>query len=65
MEEDEIKKKRFEEWMVEADKTLMRNVGISIYDLPDQTYRDWFDEGMSAGKAAYKALRNSGGDLLI
>jgi len=50
----------FEEWMRELDNTLDRNIGIVSDDLPDQPYRDWFEEGLTPGRAAYRALRHSG-----
>ena len=54
----------FNKWMIELNETLIRNVGIDTNGLPDQPYRRWFEEGMSAGRAAYKALKQSGWDAV-
>jgi len=48
----------FDEWMREVDVTIERNLGLSVDDLPDKNYRDWFDGGMSPGKAAYNAIKD-------
>lgn len=53
----------FDTWMEKADQCLLRNMGISIYDLPDKCYRDWFESGMSPGTAAYKALSDEADEL--
>lgn len=35
----------FENWMAELDARFCAEYGLSIYDLPDMCYRDWFDAG--------------------
>ena len=49
----------FEEWLKEVDEILWSKVGLSKDDLPDCSYRDWYDEGMSPVRAAGKAVRNA------
>lgn len=37
----------FEEWMREVNLLCWRWWGMSIYDLPDMSFRDAFDDGLS------------------
>lgn len=37
----------FDEWMNQVDEVLFKEIGMSHMDIPDQTYRDYFDDGMS------------------
>ena len=46
----------FGEWMREVDDILLARVGVTSADLPDQCYRDLYDEGISPGEAAREAL---------
>jgi hypothetical protein len=50
----------FEEWIVAVDRQLEILVGLSHLDLADQTWWDWYDEGMSVDAAALKCLKNEG-----
>ena len=36
----------FEEWMREVNAIVFEKVGLTLDDLPDQSYRDWFDAGL-------------------
>lgn len=47
----------FAQWMVEVDKACYKRAFLSVHDLPDCCYRDWYDDGVSPGCAARKALR--------
>ena len=49
----------FEEWMAEVDHFCYAKAGLSIYDLPDCCFRDWYDDGMSPRRAAADALRET------
>jgi hypothetical protein len=48
---------KFETWMKETDDTLIAQMGISVHDSLDVRFRDWFEQGMSPGKAAYKYIK--------
>ena len=50
----------FEIWMVRVDRTVNAIALVSVYDLPDRPYRDWFDDGMLASDAAKQALEYAG-----
>lgn len=49
----------FEEWLREVDREVIRRSSLSLYDLPDCCYRDWYDDGMSVRSAASKSLKNA------
>lgn len=50
----------FEEWMSRIDRMLIRYRGISLYDLEDCPYRDWYEERIRPIYAANKALKRAG-----
>ena len=53
----------FEDWMRAVDK-LVGYRGLSVYDLPDCCYRDWYDNRLRPIRAANRALKNAAGDYL-
>ena len=56
----------FEEWLKQADYTLESLVFLGHDDLPDQTWRDWYNDGVTPADAARMTLENEGlnlGDL--
>lgn len=53
--------KGFDEWMYAVDRFCEHIAGLSVYDLSDQCYRDWYDRGMKAATAARQAIRADGG----
>ena len=58
------KQMTFEAWMAKADVVCLAisgeySSGLSIHDLPDCPFRDWFDEGVSPKSAAHRAIRNA------
>jgi hypothetical protein len=56
----------FKKWMVEVDIAVATCAFVSAYDLPDQPYRDWFEDGMTPDEAAVAALKDAGyGDGLL
>jgi hypothetical protein len=48
---------RFESWMKIVDALVRRKTGLSVYDLPDCPFRDWFDGRASAATAANRAVK--------
>jgi Family of unknown function (DUF5419) len=51
-------KSGFTQWMAEVDEYIaVRYMGVDSNDLPDQNYRDWFDDGLSSTRAAKRAIR--------
>lgn len=52
-----VKKKSFDAWMKEVDLNIEKKCGMASLDLPDQPYRSWYEDGMSAKSAAAKAVK--------
>jgi hypothetical protein len=53
----------FERWMGMVDTRIRKLAwGITARDLPDCSYRDWYDSGMSPTEAADEALEDAGFD---
>lgn len=50
----------FEQWMQKVDSKVGAMTGLSVHDLADQPFRDWFDDGMSPREAALETLENDG-----
>jgi hypothetical protein len=53
----------FKKWMNDVDAAVSATAFVSVYDLPDQPFRDWFDDGMSAEEAARTALEDADYDF--
>jgi hypothetical protein len=49
----------FKQWMEQVDNWCWKLVGLSVYDLPDRCYRDWYDERVSSETAARRAIAGS------
>jgi hypothetical protein len=50
----------FKKWMAEVDIVGGGRAFVSVYDLSDQPYRDWFEEGLSPDEAAALAREDAG-----
>jgi hypothetical protein len=48
----------FEEWMRAVDQAVQMKVGLSVHDLADAPFRDWYDDGVSTTTAARRAIRS-------
>ncbi len=46
----------FDEWMDAVDQVICDRTGFLSSDLPDQPWRDWFDDGIGSDEAAQTAL---------
>lgn len=46
----------FEQWMEKVEKIVSRTCGLSTMDLPDKCYADFYDDGMTAARAAKIAM---------
>jgi hypothetical protein len=49
----------FDQWMDKVDRLVTAALGLSVHDLPDCCYRDWYDEGLTPRQAARRAIRNA------
>jgi hypothetical protein len=52
--------KNFERWMQHVDGYVWRLVGVSVYDLSDCPFRDWFEDELPPIEAARKAVKRDG-----
>jgi hypothetical protein len=50
----------FEEWMEHVDAEVWGIAGVSVHDLSDQPYRDWYESDYSPYEAAECALEDNG-----
>ena len=48
----------FDLWMQRVDAAVQRQVGVSVYDLPDCCFRDWYDDDLTPNEAAEVAIEN-------
>jgi hypothetical protein len=49
----------FDSWMARVDEAIVRRVGVCSSDLPDFTYRDLYDQGVTPEEAADAAIENA------
>lgn len=54
-------KQTFEEWLKQVDNEVWKRAGCSLYGLSDCCLIDWYEKGITAKRAASKAIRNAGG----
>jgi hypothetical protein len=47
----------FEEWMKRVDMIIIRACGLSVNDLPDCRFYDWYQQRVRPVHAANRALR--------
>jgi hypothetical protein len=61
---DEIRSQAlaYAKWAREVDLTVSYRTGLSIYDLAERPFHDWFDDGLSTTDAAVKAMEELGED---
>ena len=51
----------FDDWMKLVDAACQSKSGMSIHDLPDCPFRDWYDKYVPPENAASRCLRSAGG----
>lgn len=60
---DKAKEKvSFKSWMAQVDRATIEQSGVSVYDLPDVLFRDYFNEGLTAEEVAEIAIEEAGWD---
>lgn len=50
----------FKQWMKEVNREVISQAGVSVHDLGDQPFSDWYESGMTPQEAAYEALVDEG-----
>lgn len=63
LQESEVSKLSFEEWLREVDREVIRRTGLDREALPDVDYSGMYASGLSAGSAALRVIRNVKGEL--
>ena len=49
---------RFEAWLRALDDICLDEMGVSYQDLPEQCFKNWFDDGLSPEDAYYQMIEN-------
>lgn len=49
----------FEQWMQRVDAVVQKRTGLSVHDLPDCPFRDWYDNGLTPREASVQAIRSA------
>lgn len=52
----------FDAWMYAVDRFCEAQSGVSVHDLVDCPFADWYADGTSAASAARKAIRAEMGE---
>ncbi len=52
----------YEQWMRRVDRLVSNAAGCGVDDLPDCSYRDWYDLRVRPVRAAARALKAAGAD---
>lgn len=50
---------KFKYWIDKVDTEVEKRVCMSVHDLPDCPYRDWYEDGVTPVQAARKAIKNA------
>lgn len=50
----------FRQWMQEVDREVQAIAFLSVHDLADQPFRDWYDDGVEPLEAAEMTLEDEG-----
>lgn len=50
----------FKQFMVALDKAVSAKIGVSVHELPDMTFRDWYDDELSIEEAVEEVLDAQG-----
>lgn len=50
----------FKQWMAQVNREVSRIAGLSVYDLADQPFRDWYEDGLTPAEAAEETLMDEG-----
>jgi hypothetical protein len=53
----------FEKWLAAVDNICYKNIGLSYEDVPDQTWRDWYEDELTPQEAFDELCENEGIEL--
>tara|TARA_R100001163_G_scaffold12910_1_gene12063 strand:+ start:908 stop:1246 length:339 start_codon:yes stop_codon:yes gene_type:complete len=54
----------FKAWMKQCDNQVSAKIGSGAFDLPDATWRDYFDDGMTPAEAIDFAYMDQWSDVI-
>ncbi len=49
----------FDAWFAKVEAAITRKTGLDIRDLPDCPYMEWYEQGLTPGAAASRAVKNA------
>ena len=49
----------YKRWLKSVDDCVWSLRGVSVHDLPDCTYNDWYEDGVDDQTAARRAIRQA------
>ena len=49
----------FKKWMKLVDMLVWKMVGCSVYDLPDQLFLNWYEDGITPTEAAARVVQEA------
>ena len=52
-----MKKQTFDIWLSLVDDVIEAKLGLSMADLPDCCYHDWYEDGVAPKSAANRAIK--------
>ena len=55
-----MKSRTYNQWMREVDCQVAGIAGVSVHDLPDCPFRDWYEDNVTPVEAAAWALEEAG-----
>ncbi len=50
----------FDQWMEKVDELMEQKYGVSIHDLPDQLYADFYESGMAPSEMVDQIAADEG-----
>jgi hypothetical protein len=50
----------FDSWMAAVDRAVQARGGLSVHDLADQPFADWYEDGITPKQAATLTLQEEG-----
>jgi hypothetical protein len=56
---EQTEQARLTAWLNQLDQITYNETGLSYKDLPDQLFKDWFEDGLTPEDAYYQMMENS------
>jgi hypothetical protein len=49
----------FNEWMAQVNALVLHKTGVSVHDLADMSFHDWYDDGITPPQAVKLVLEEA------